>query len=101
MRDNAVPSRSGRGATVARARGLLMPREKEFPMRRHAHLSLAVLGAALTVPGMARAWQEPTQPAMMGVSQPGPATPTPVPTYVPLDHKHYGRVKSGQVPCER
>jgi hypothetical protein len=74
-------------------------------MRRHAHLSLAVLGAALTVPGMARAWQDPTSPyapgPIMGVSQPGPATPTPVPAYVPLDHKHFGRVKSGQVPCEK
>jgi hypothetical protein len=91
-------------------------------MRRHAHLGLALLGAALTVPGTARAWQEPAAGPIMGVSHPVPATPAPVPPYVssmpatatampspgmaatagvPLDHKHYGRIKSGQVPCEK
>jgi hypothetical protein len=88
-------------------------------MRHHAHLSLALLGAALSVPGTARAWQDPTSPyaqgPIMGVPQPAPATPAPVPAYVtstpgyviatpapvPLDHKHFGRVKSGQVPCEK
>ncbi len=67
-------------------------------MPRLAHLSLAVLGAALAVPGSARAGDYP--PAATPSAAPViVAAPAPAP--VPLDHKHFGRVKKGLVPCER
>lgn len=61
-------------------------------MPRLAHLSLAVLGAALAVPGSARAADYP--PA-------APPSSAPAVMQAPLDHKHHGRVKAGLIPCER
>ena len=73
-------------------------------MIRLAHLRLAALGAALAVPGSARAGDYPYAPG----TSPSPAAPVvvaaaPAPAAMPapLDHKHYGRVKKGLVPCER
>ena len=65
-------------------------------MPRLAHLSLAVLGAALAVTGSARAGDYP--PA---ASPSTPSMAAPALVAAPLDHKHYGRVKRGLVPCER
>ncbi len=71
-------------------------------MPRLAHLGLAVLGAALAVPGSTRAGDYP--PAA-SPSSPAPAAPAPaeapaaVPT--PLNHRHFGRVARGLVPCEK
>lgn len=65
-------------------------------MPRHAHLGLVALGAALAVPGPARSGDDyaPT-------TVPAVVSSTPSPGAVPLDHKHYGRVKRGLVPCEK
>jgi hypothetical protein len=67
-------------------------------MPRHAHLGLAVLGAALAVPASARSGDDyPASAAPV----PAVVSSTPTPGAVPLDHKHYGRVKRGLVPCEK
>ncbi len=69
-------------------------------MPRLAHLGLAVLGAALAVPGSTRAGDNPPAASPSSPAAAAPATtPAPVPT--PLDHRHFGRVARGLVPCER
>ena len=63
-RGSRIPSRSGR-STVAQG--------KEFPMPRLAHLGLAVLGAALAVPGSARAGDNPPAASPSSPAAPAPA----------------------------
>jgi hypothetical protein len=71
-------------------------------MPRLAHLGLAVLGAALAVPGSTRAGDYPpaASPSSPAAAAPvAAAAPAAVPT--PLNHRHYGRVAKGLVPCEK
>jgi hypothetical protein len=74
-------------------------------MPRLAHLGLAVLGAALAVPGSTRAGDyppaaSPSSPAVAPVVAPAPAG-APAPVATPLNHRHFGRVARGLVPCEK
>jgi hypothetical protein len=69
-------------------------------MPRLAHLGLVALGAALAVPGSARSGDYPPSASPSSPAQ-AVVVDAPAPAPAPLDHKHFGRIARGLVPCEK